>query len=120
MTQPKAPEMPGMLRVVMQDECVSRHHREVTSSWAFDDGFYTAYCAMLSLGWQPPEKIERLYQMLYRLRPTGGGIGGCAMTTFTCIKCDESAVHHNTAVPLFCKGCSKALAEFNASGKGGA
>lgn len=39
------------------------------------------------------------------------GIGGSALTTFTCLFCNEKETWMNTAVPRICKNCAEEMAQ---------
>lgn len=42
---------------------------------------------------------------------TGGTIGGAAMTTYTCLFCNNQQMHSSTAVPKICWSCAKDMAQ---------
>lgn len=49
-------------------------------------------------------------KLAYAIQHSKSGMGGCAMTSFTCGFCGKEEMWSNTAVPNICKGCAKDMA----------
>jgi DNA-directed RNA polymerase subunit RPC12/RpoP len=58
-------------------------------------------------------KLHKLYMALLRVDMRRSGIGGAAITGYTCARCDQEYSNGNTVTPLFCDSCKKALREFD-------
>lgn len=127
MTQDKSPEMPkGFFpNPGVPKELWPYYWNWVNGGeqWAFEEAILT----MLSLGWQPPEKVEKLVEALtfYSKNRTGHydqcnewGRSWCQQPITNGI--DINYVWKPTNELLQDKGecADKAIAEFNASGKG--
>lgn len=56
---------------------------------------------------ESPYDIAKIAREIQHSR---SGMGGCALTAFTCLFCEEVETWMNTAVPNICKNCAEKMA----------
>src|SRR3990167_2526484 len=53
-------------------------------------------------------KLNKAYKFILA-HSRSSGIGGRALTNYTCFRCEKEYCHANTATPIFCSVCVKMI-----------
>lgn len=56
-----------------------------------------------------PKSLRELYRIALGVQFRMSGIGGQAITNYTCLRCEDEFAHGNTATPNFCPDCTRSL-----------